>query len=125
DRILDALVEATKSGLFDESKADNTDSDRFLSMTLRLDAALARAGGISLTLKPTNEFLIPNTTSTFVMTISNRGHREVDIGGATFDPQNFHNDAHNVKTPSRLAPNQTINLSLERKTPSNSQFTVP
>jgi LmbE family N-acetylglucosaminyl deacetylase len=125
DRVLEALLSARKSELFDESKADDADSNRFFSMTLHLDAALAQASGISLTVKPTYEVLIPNTTSTFVMTISNRGYREVNISGATFDPQNFHNDARNVKTPSRLVPNQTINLSLERKTPANSQFTVP
>ena len=125
DQLLDALLKASKADLFNESKSLDDYSDRFLLMGLRLNTAVAQASGISFSVKPRSPVLVPNTTSTFAITVSNKGTREASISGTTFDPKNIHLDAGNVKTPSRLAPKATINLSVERKTPADSQITVP
>jgi LmbE family N-acetylglucosaminyl deacetylase len=125
DRILDVLLAATKSKIFAESEADDANSDRFFLMTLRLNNALARVSGLSLTVKPRTEILVPGQPSTLLITISNQGHRQANISGGTLEPQNAHVDAGNIKIPSPLAANTTTNLSAERKTPNNSQITVP
>jgi len=125
DHILDVLLAARKSQVYEESKPDDANSSRMYLMKLRLNSALARASGISLAVRPLNELLIPNTTSSFFITISNRGERQASISGAAVDPRNIHIDAGNIKTPFPLAPNATVNLSVERQTPDDSQITVP
>jgi LmbE family N-acetylglucosaminyl deacetylase len=100
-----ALVAARKGGLF--ASSGEQDQPRFRLMTARLDAALALASGISVTIEPREDVLVPDTTTAFSVRISNRGAHEALITEIDFKDLKY---VSGIETPQRLAPGATLNL---------------
>lgn len=78
--VLIALINARRRGAFTASKdIVDLDPERFRLMSSRLDKALATATGMSVSLKTTEEVLVPNEKTRFVVTLANTGEEEVRI----------------------------------------------
>jgi LmbE family N-acetylglucosaminyl deacetylase len=112
-----ALLAARKGRLFAlpaEVTAEARDLPRFRLMSERLDAALALASGISVTVAPREEVLVPDTTTAFSVHISNNGPREVVITEIDFKDLKY---VSGIETPHRLAPGEFVNLTASASAP--------
>lgn len=121
EAVREALVAARKGGLF-APLAGTNDLPRFRLMSARLDTALALASGISVTITPREEVLVPNTTTAFSVSISNSGTRDATITEIDFKDLKY---VSGIETPQRLAPGATINLTASAYAPRDAAPSVP
>jgi LmbE family N-acetylglucosaminyl deacetylase len=104
-RALDALIAARPGGLFGIS--NNDDRPRFLLMAERFDHALAVASGVSITLEPRTDPMVPGEPANFSIVIFNRGGAEI-----TAQSISFRRDGQAatplLKEPVRVAPGKNF-----------------
>src|SRR5207248_3558833 len=120
-RVFTALVAARKGGLF-ATPATTAAAPRSHLMNQRLNHALAVASGITTTLAPQNNVLIPGTTTKFNLTISNNGE-----SAARIQSLNLHGlrQSGKANSPRTLAAGETINIELEDPTLNTASINVP
>jgi len=119
--ILSQLVNARKGALFAvPTSAD--DQPRFRLMQARLDNALTTASGIKATFMPSNDVLIPGTTTKVSLTISNGGEsvahvQKINLRGLQ--------SATTLNLPQTIEPGKSITVELQTSTPRTASITVP
>jgi LmbE family N-acetylglucosaminyl deacetylase len=119
--ILSQLVNARKSGLFNmQTGAD--DQPRFRLMQARLDSALTTASGIKATLMPSNDVLIPGTTTKVALIISNDGERTAHVQRINLRGLQ---SAAALNLPQTIEPGKSIRVELESSTPRTARISVP
>jgi LmbE family N-acetylglucosaminyl deacetylase len=130
ERVLEALLNARKNNSFAWPSSIETDS-HISSMTERLKTALAQASGFTLRITPSENVLVPGTTTTFSITLANQGDREIRIRtGILFGPAFHRNpaqeeDLYAKKGPGPVAPGTFANISVDRPTPISSEINLP
>ena len=126
EQVLSALLELKKSGVFEGSKMVKGET-RFALMRERLNKALAIASGINLTVKLTDEAVVPNTAASFSVTISNQGSREIRVeSGSLTGPETARLDNNSsIKLQARLGPKSVATVSVRRDIPSDAQINLP
>jgi LmbE family N-acetylglucosaminyl deacetylase len=120
EAVQQALVAARKGGLF--APIGDQDLPRFRLMTARLDAALALASGISVTIEPREDVLVPDTTTAFSVHIRNRGAQEALITEIDFKDLKY---VSGIETPHKLAPGASLDLTASTYAPRNAVASVP
>jgi LmbE family N-acetylglucosaminyl deacetylase len=121
--VLIALINARRRGAFTAAKeVFDLDPERFRLMSSRLDTALAKAAGISVIIKTSEEVLVPNEKSRFVVTLSNSGDEEVKIKRWT---SNGLPVVKQLDPADKLLPGTETFQELTAATPKNSPITVP
>ncbi|MDT5120752.1 MAG: hypothetical protein QOC96_234 [Acidobacteriota bacterium] len=119
--VFSALAAARKAGLFTTPSATE-DMPRFHLMNERLNHALTIASGITTTLTPQNNVLIPGTTTKFTLRISNNGDSAARIQSLNLRGLRQSGKANFPRT---LAAGETINIELENATPKTANINVP
>jgi LmbE family N-acetylglucosaminyl deacetylase len=122
ESILSSLINARRGKMF-ASPPDENDQPRFQLMQERLDNALATASGIQATLIPRNDVLIPGTTTTSTLVISNKGESDAHI--QSINLQRGLRQSSRLKFPQTLAPGEATSIELENFTPRTASITVP
>ena len=121
--VLAALVNARKLDAFTGSK-EITDSDlpRFLLMAHRLDAALASAANVTLTVSSGDRVLVPDHKTPFEVTLMNAGEQEVFIKG--WKSQGLSVEKQ-INAAEKLLPGTEASVQLMALTPKSEKFSVP
>jgi LmbE family N-acetylglucosaminyl deacetylase len=119
--ILSQLINARKGGLFNMPTSTD-DQPRFRLMQERLDNALTTASGIKATLMPSNDVLIPGTTTKISLTISNGGEsvahvQRINLRGLQ--------SATTLNLPQTIEPGKSIAVELANSTPRTARISVP
>jgi LmbE family N-acetylglucosaminyl deacetylase len=119
--ILSQLVNAQKSGLFSmQTGAD--DQPRFRLMQERLNSALITASGIKATFMPSNDVLIPGTTTKVSLIISNGVESTAHVESINL------RGLRSLTTPNlpqTIEPGKSITFELETSTPRTARISVP
>jgi hypothetical protein len=84
--------------------------------------ALATVTGISVTLNARTPVLVPGVSTTFSITISNPGIRNVQVDGLRLDSWG---ESQQLKTADELLPDTETLVTVDRTTPKNAKLTVP
>ncbi len=110
----------------------DTEAPRFHLMQERLNRALAAASGITATLTPPDKVVIPNSTATFSLDISNNGNMKARVQSAAlpdFVPgrgkKSIITGLTQISTPYALLPNTTFKLAPRYNIPADTTLTVP
>jgi LmbE family N-acetylglucosaminyl deacetylase len=119
--ILAPLVALRRSGLF-VAPARERDAPRFRLMSERLNHALVAASGISATLTPLNNTLIPGTTTDVTLLISNDGQSAAMIQDIKLHGMEISNG---LRFPRTLSPGANLRLELQSRTPRTAELSVP
>nr|MBA3806502.1 hypothetical protein [Acidobacteriota bacterium] len=119
--VLAALIAARKGGLF-SAAGRGGDTARLRLMTERMDRALALASGIRVTLVPSEDVLMPGTTTPFSWSITNQGESEARI--VEIDFQDLR-DESKIETPRTLAPGAALKMIASRFVPRDATLSVP
>lgn len=122
ERVLDALINASKGGIFETL---NDDRPRFLMMTERLDRALAVASGVSIKFEPRNAPLIPGAHATFNITLYNRGGAEITAQSISFSGGVQEVATPLLKEPARVARGKTLTVTANYDHTSGLSINVP
>ncbi len=131
-KVLDALIAASQQHVFGEEMRSTKDvfADlRRARMQVRLNKALARAGGVSATLTAGNDVLIPGQSASFELTVTNKGNNPIRVdliaegAGANAGGDVLLTAKHHVN--SAVPPGETIKIPATYKMPDYSSFTVP
>ncbi|HEV7374293.1 MAG TPA: PIG-L family deacetylase [Pyrinomonadaceae bacterium] len=119
--ILSQLVNARKGDLF--SMPTSTDDEpRFRLMQARLDSALTTASGIKVTFMPSNDVLIPGTTTKVSLIISNDGERTAHVQRINLRGLQ---SATTLNLPQTIEPGKSITVELQTSTPRTARISVP
>jgi LmbE family N-acetylglucosaminyl deacetylase len=129
DRILSALVETDKHKTFYKDPNGELFFDlRRFRMVFRFARAVAAAMGVSATLSVSNGVLIPGETTSFQLTISNRGTEAVRVQVSGPEAGKI-DDAivlsSNQDTKTDVPPGQVRTIKLSYKVPDKTTLTVP
>lgn len=116
-----ALIAARKGGLFSAAGREG-DAARLRLMNERMDRALALASGIRVTLVPSEDVLMPGTTTPFSWSITNQGESEARI--VEIDFQDLR-DESKIETPRTLAPGTALKMIASRFVPRDATLSVP
>jgi len=130
-RVFYALAGAQISNQYVVPETD-TEAPRFHLMQERLNRALAAASGITATLTPRDKVVIPNSTATFSLDISNSGNMKARVQSAAlpdFVPgrgkKSIITGLTQISTPYALLPNTTFKLAPRYNIPADTTLTVP
>ena len=119
--ILSQLVNARKGGLFGMPTGAD-DQPRFRLMQARLDNALTTASGIKATFMPSNDVLIPGTTTKVSLIISNGVESTAHV-------QNINlrglQSTTALNLPQTIEPGKSITVELQTFTPRAARISVP
>ncbi|HEX8707309.1 MAG TPA: PIG-L family deacetylase [Pyrinomonadaceae bacterium] len=119
-RLFHALAGARIGGF---GRATPGDAPRFRLMTERLNLALAAFGGITLTVTPRDAVVVPNSSTTLSINISNSGEQsaQVEVTGvaASGSGRGWPNRPLNVE------PHGVITLTKALNIPGNESLTLP
>ena len=121
-RALDALIAARLGGLFGISSDDNR--PRSLLMAERFDHALAVASGVSITLEPRTDPMVPGEPATFNIAISNRGGAEITAQSISFS-HDGQAATPLLKEPVRVAPGKNFVVRTEYAQTGGLSINVP
>jgi LmbE family N-acetylglucosaminyl deacetylase len=119
--ILGQLVNARKGGLF-AMPTSTDDQPRFRLMQARLDNALTTASGIKATFMPSNDVLIPGTTTKVSLIISNGGERAAHVQRINLRGLQ---SVTTLNLPQTIEPGKNITFELENSTPRTARISVP
>ena len=129
DQILSALVETAKHKTFYNDPNGEIFADlRRTRMVFRFLRALAAAMGVSATLTVSNGVLIPGSTSTFQLTISNRGTEAVRVQVSGLEASTIGEAialSSKQDTKTDVPPGQVRTIRLTYKMPDKTMLTVP
>jgi len=121
--VLAALENARKRGAYTASKEiTDHDTQRFKLMAGRLDAALATAANVTLTVTANDRVLVPGYKIPFEVTLTNSGEQEVFIKG--WKSQGFSVEKQ-MDTAEKLLPGTETSQQLLALTPKSAKFSVP
>ena len=121
--VLASLVNARKLGVFTASEEiTGSDAQRFQLMAGRLDAALATAANVTLTVTANDRVLVPDHKTPFEVTLANSGEQEVFIKG--WKSQGLSVEKQ-LDTAEKLLPGTEASQQLLALTPKSAKFSVP
>ncbi|HET6861431.1 MAG TPA: PIG-L family deacetylase [Pyrinomonadaceae bacterium] len=121
--VLASLVNARKLGAFTATKEiTGSDAQRFQLMAGRLDAALATAANVALTVTSADRVLVPDHKTPFDVTLTNSGEEEVFIKG--WKSQGLSVEKK-LETAEKLLPGTETSQQLMALTPRSAKFSVP
>src|SRR5918911_1385528 len=121
EQMLQSLLRLKKAQVFTPPKGTK-DEQRFDLMNERLSHALEVASGISATLTPNNDVLIPGTTTKFSLRISNTGENAASVQSINLRGLQ---QAGKSNLPRTIARGESVNIELENSTPWTAAITVP
>lgn len=121
DRALTALInlQATASDRISTTEANNTRRPLF---NARLNAALATAAGVTISVKPSEPVVIPGEKSTFVVTLTNAGKRPLQVRKVSFSGWG---KVIPLDVPDHLLADTDTTAAIEVTSPSSATHTVP
>jgi LmbE family N-acetylglucosaminyl deacetylase len=123
ERVFAAILKARRERQLSARKiTDKTEQPRMKLFAERMNAALAASSGINATLTPTDAVLVPNTQAAFTLTLSNKGRNAARIRAAQLHGWQ---QSKNIKFPSTLAPEATIERSVTMLVPKTAATNLP
>ncbi|MBC7911799.1 MAG: PIG-L family deacetylase, partial [Pyrinomonadaceae bacterium] len=124
-RVLEALIAARKSKLFSVPSTEK-DNWRYSRLNPRLTEALVKASGVKASLTSQSSVLVPGTKTTFSLTVSNQGDKEVHIRGAMFTGAGTGMDGlRKINLRGNLSPQKSMSAEIELEIPATARMTVP
>ena len=117
--VLETLMEWKKSN---PNLDASVDPQRAQMMKTRFDRALAAAAGISLTIAPPSEVIVPGTTDTLTVTIENSGDRAINIDKVVVAASG---QQRQIKIADQLLPDTEATGTIEVDTPRDARVTTP
>jgi LmbE family N-acetylglucosaminyl deacetylase len=118
-----AAILASRSASNPAGNFNGSDDEPHLRlMNERTNRALAALSGITATLKPQDDVLIPNSSASFLLNIRNGGDREAIIQRVSFKGSG---KSKELKAPSRLAPKAEARVSAGDFIRPDAQLSVP
>jgi LmbE family N-acetylglucosaminyl deacetylase len=121
--ILVSLINARRKGAFTAPKAVvDLDPNRFMLMISRLDRALAVTSEVSLSVKSTDQVLVPGMTTTFDVALTNQGDSEVAVKQLTLNGPHLPNK---LEAAEKLLPGTDTALEAKITTAKVQPISVP
>ncbi len=123
ERVLYALISASKLGIFNQ-RVQVEDEARQLLMATRFNSAFVLTSGLSISISTHRRTLVPGVPSSFSVTISNNGTKDVwPKTGSLHDASDTQRVA--LKFSNGLPPGRSFSSSADLVLPANAQKTVP
>jgi len=119
DRILAALIEARKNGVFGSNAGD--DSARFRLMNGRLDRALAALTGTTLSVSTNDTALVPGIASSFSVNLANGGSHELGVTALSLTSDR----RHAIDVADTLLPDTETTKAIDITIPARTPVSVP
>ena len=124
--VLVALMNAKRRGAFTAPKdVIQIDPERFALMGSRLDAALAKATGVSVTIKPPADVLVPDERSEVEVSLENTGEEELAVKRWSSSGLPVMYQLGGVKRPDKLLPGTGTFQELIVTPPKQTPISVP
>ena len=124
--VLVALMNAKRRGAFTAPKdVVAIDPERFKLMASRLDMALAKIVGVSVTIKPPDDTLVPNETTKVEVSLENSGEEEVGVKKWTSSGLPVMEQLGGLKRPDKLLPGTAAFQELIVTPPKQTPISVP
>ena len=124
--LLVALMNAKRRGAFTAPRfIVEVDPERFQLMASRLDTALAKATGISVSIKPPYRLLVPNEQTKQEVALENSGEEEVAVKRWVSGGLPVLYQLNGLKRPDKLLPGTATFQELVINTPKQTPISVP
>ena len=124
--VLVALMNAKRRGAFTAPKdVMQLDPERFALMASRLDMALAKVTGVSVTIKPPADSLVPNEHSEVEVSLENTGEEELAVKKWSSSGLPVMYQLGGVKRPDKLLPGTGTFQALIVTPPKQTPISVP
>jgi len=117
DSVLDSLIKWRV-----RATADSTSQNSVGLGDERVGNAIARAVGVSMSLRANDPVLIRGEKTSFNITLANAGSKPVNVGKLSFRAWD---KEVTVETPDQLLPDTETTVTVESITPANAAYTVP
>lgn len=121
-RLIYALATARSVKLYEAHRAAD-DAPRLRLMSERRNRALAAASGINMTLTPHDAVVIPNSSTTLSLSISNQGETAVTVRGVGAGV--YTGGRSPVQTPLQLEPKGSLDQTMRVSVSDNARINVP
>src|SRR6266404_5589545 len=121
-RVFEALLGATKNRYGAVSNLVTYPDEHVFRMVLRIGEALATSGGVWIRFIPSQSVLVPNTTSSFSVELTNAGERTVNVNRVSIPAEN---SGINSATSQTLSPGTTMSVSSNIKMPPDAKVNLP
>jgi LmbE family N-acetylglucosaminyl deacetylase len=123
DQVLPRLLVLAKAFHQKNSLRDISTMPMVAALNKKLDAAIAAAAGMTVTVAPEAKTLVPGTTANFDITVSNHGSEKMNL--AAVDLQGMGTSSERPAPTSTVLPGQSVKIVRAFTVPDNASLTVP
>jgi LmbE family N-acetylglucosaminyl deacetylase len=123
DQVLPRLLVLSKAFHQKNSARDISTMPMVAALNKKLDAAIAAAAEVTVTVAPEAKTLVPGTTTNFDITVSNQGSEKMQL--AAVDLRGMGTSSERPAPTSTVLPGQTVKIVRAFTVPDNAGLTVP